>query len=731
MGRALSSWERAAREREKERSQARAADARRRERAEARREREREREQRQRERTAEREARQREREMQKEAKETAKREFAESQRAEAATSQAYLDALSRLHCRPFSLASFHAELTSRSTPRTFPSNRHEPVSFSEPYPEGRFEPQSPPTELPFGQSPRAARARRVPTLAGAVGGVVALVGVGADAVATCSVLAVLLFLASLPFYVKKRSAMLAEFEAERVSELAEFEANERRRRDAFDAALTTSQSGWSARKAEHESKEALRRRLFVAWEDGAQREALDAEMDRIEILTKAHDGDEEALMIMIEATLPVALHLPPPEDFDGPCLDECEVASRVVDGLTVELVVIAPDLDIVPRRHAELNPAGDRVKYKALNEKFRAERYDGFIASLALANAARVFEVMPWLRTVRVECGTMAIDRASGERVERVLLRTEYLAPELDRIQLQHVDPVEVLSRFISERVPVASKKSLTPQIDRSAVTWASRDDDPEDVPPGLLPEPTPIAWPTNPYAGPSALCEATTLRICPHGNAPFRTITDALRAARPGATLWIAPGTYTEALLVDKAVHLIGEGEPGQVRVVAADRRVLVTRGELVEVTNLVLDGATEGAQLGSVNVDAGMLVLRGSYVLPSSGEVTIAGAVSPAGYLEAHDSLFEGALVGVSARGRVLLTGCTIRRNRSGGVMVFARGNATFDGCVFQDNQPFDLSVDRGARARLVGCSFGENAQMSWKVEEGAILETDTKLL
>ncbi len=57
-------------------------------------------------------------------------------------------------------------------------------------------------------------------------------------------------------------------------------------------------------------------------------------------------------------------------------------------------------------------------------------------------------------------------------------------------------------------------------------------------------------------------------LRVGSSGNANYRTIREALKAARPGDTILAEPGVYDEYLHVEKRVRIIGVGSATDVRI-------------------------------------------------------------------------------------------------------------------------------------------------------------------
>lgn len=54
---------------------------------------------------------------------------------------------------------------------------------------------------------------------------------------------------------------------------------------------------------------------------------------------------------------------------------------------------------------------------------------------------------------------------------------------------------------------------------------------------------------------------EAATL-VVSREDGPFRSIGEAVRAAAEGAIIRVRPGIYREALVLDKAAEIVGEGQ-------------------------------------------------------------------------------------------------------------------------------------------------------------------------
>ena len=90
-----------------------------------------------------------------------------------------------------------------------------------------------------------------------------------------------------------------------------------------------------------------------------------------------------------------------------------------------------------------------------------------------------------------------------------------------------------------------------------------------------------------------------------------FTTITDAIQAAEPGTRILIRPGLYKEALVLDKALELIGDGERDDVIVEIINNFVIIFKTEFGRVSNLTLR-QTGGGKFYAVDISQGRLELE-----------------------------------------------------------------------------------------------------------------------
>ncbi|MGW5050426.1 right-handed parallel beta-helix repeat-containing protein [Actinokineospora sp. NPDC004072] len=204
-----------------------------------------------------------------------------------------------------------------------------------------------------------------------------------------------------------------------------------------------------------------------------------------------------------------------------------------------------------------------------------------------------------------------------------------------------------------------------------------------------------------------------------------FRTINDAIAAARPGDVVAVWPGEYQETVVLDREVRLSGAGGAGEVRVSATRGPVLRLVAEHAEVSGIVF--AHEGAE-AAVDLLAGSLRIE-ECELRADSEVAVAargGAELRAKDFQVRNPGGAGLLVFDGARAD--LVGCALAE--IGGTAVVARtgGTPKLVDCVVSDAQGGVLIADH-AGGSLTDCRVERIKGTAIVVEDhGELLATGT---
>ncbi|MCS0603868.1 right-handed parallel beta-helix repeat-containing protein [Streptomyces sp. LP11] len=160
-----------------------------------------------------------------------------------------------------------------------------------------------------------------------------------------------------------------------------------------------------------------------------------------------------------------------------------------------------------------------------------------------------------------------------------------------------------------------------------------------------------------------------------------YASLAAALEAAAEGDVLTIAPGTYRENLVVERAVTLRGpEGSPGSVRIAPVDGVPLTVRASAV-VQDLHVEGQDAAAPA--------LLVEEGTPELADIRIVTRSAS-------------------GIEVRGgaRPTVRRCTVDNPAGIGIAVLDGGAGVFEECEIVAAGQAGVAVRGGARPRLVRC-------------------------
>jgi AAA+ superfamily predicted ATPase len=214
----------------------------------------------------------------------------------------------------------------------------------------------------------------------------------------------------------------------------------------------------------------------------------------------------------------------------------------------------------------------------------------------------------------------------------------------------------------------------------------------------------------------------ATVHRVAPKGRGTHRSIASAVRAARDGDEIRIAPGEYVEQLLLDRAVHLLPEDGPEHtVRLLAASpgRPVLEVAAPGVRIEGIALTGQDPG--LPAVLVGAGDLDMDACEI--SGGRVEAGGDSS----LALTDCLVSGAglaAVHVNTTGSARLTRVVVEDIQGTGVVIGSRAAAEATELTVRRVTGSGVRVRGEARAVLRDCRITGPGRSGLLVEDEAAL-------
>ncbi len=218
----------------------------------------------------------------------------------------------------------------------------------------------------------------------------------------------------------------------------------------------------------------------------------------------------------------------------------------------------------------------------------------------------------------------------------------------------------------------------------------------------------------------PLAKKEPPTRVVDPMYRGDYTTITEAIDAANPGDRILVLPGLYQEGLVIDKALEIIGEGDPDEIVIQATGKEALSFRATMGRVANLTLR-QMGGGEWYCVDIAQGRLELEGCDITSQSLScVAIHGTADPRlrrnrihdskesgvyiyengqGTLEDNDIFGSGlSQVAIKKGGNPMLRRNRINKNGYHAVWVYSGGGGTIEDNDLRDNRrgAWDVSPD-----------------------------------
>ena len=238
------------------------------------------------------------------------------------------------------------------------------------------------------------------------------------------------------------------------------------------------------------------------------------------------------------------------------------------------------------------------------------------------------------------------LDRERQLGRDDLILPVYYVStPEIDDPGRRDADPLAatLAARQHADWRELRFEPATSPAARKAIAHLATRMRDTFWHPPASTPVPARTApadpagppAPQAPQAAPArsaARTEPPTHVVDPFHRGDFTTISEAVKTARPGDRILIRPGLYTESLVIDKPLEILGDGPAADIQVHARDAHVVVFRANISRIANLTLRQAGgEGTWYG-VDIGQGRLELEGCDITSHSGAcVAIHGGADP----------------------------------------------------------------------------------------------------
>ncbi|GAA0328661.1 right-handed parallel beta-helix repeat-containing protein [Actinoallomurus spadix] len=222
-------------------------------------------------------------------------------------------------------------------------------------------------------------------------------------------------------------------------------------------------------------------------------------------------------------------------------------------------------------------------------------------------------------------------------------------------------------------------------------------------------------------------------LTVSPEEPGAFRTIEEALAAARTGSVIRIRPGRYPESLFIRTRVTIVADGERGSVEICPRSGTAVMLVADAVMLTDLTLRGG--GDDVPVVDAARGQVAMEGCTVAGSgwtavlargSGSLAMRGCrvtnADGAGIVDTADtaSVIEDCLIenlGTSAvvlgeKSRSRIRGCRLRDARGNGVLANGEAQGVIEDCEISTTSKPAIALEGDSATRIVRTSVRDCA-------------------
>ena len=213
-------------------------------------------------------------------------------------------------------------------------------------------------------------------------------------------------------------------------------------------------------------------------------------------------------------------------------------------------------------------------------------------------------------------------------------------------------------------------------------------------------------------------------------GSGDFRTIGEAIRASVvPGTLITVKPGIYREALVIDRDVEIVGEGDRARIVVEATDTDAVTVTADRAVVRNLTVQAVGSGDTSGAVWVQRGRVVIEGCDLTSAIGAVVyITGKDSAPVIRDCEIRDGKGSGVSVYEQGQGTIEKCVISGNANAGVDIKTGGNPVVRDCEIRDGKGSGVRVYEQGQGTVTGNTLTGNARGAWNIEATAGTVTRT---
>jgi parallel beta-helix repeat protein len=215
------------------------------------------------------------------------------------------------------------------------------------------------------------------------------------------------------------------------------------------------------------------------------------------------------------------------------------------------------------------------------------------------------------------------------------------------------------------------------------------------------------------------------TLVVSARGRGQYRTISEAMKAAKEGAKILVREGVYREGLVINKPVEIIGDGETSEIILEYSDGSCILMQTDYAKVKGLTICGQAglKGKKYYAVDIPQGCLVLEDCDITSDSLScISIHGLTAKPriSHCKIHDSKEDGIFVYENGQG--IVEDCDIFANTLTGVEIKEEANPTIRRCKIHDSKSAGIYVYAKGQGIVEDCDIFANTLAGVAIKEEA---------
>ncbi len=221
------------------------------------------------------------------------------------------------------------------------------------------------------------------------------------------------------------------------------------------------------------------------------------------------------------------------------------------------------------------------------------------------------------------------------------------------------------------------------------------------------------------------AITPSRGIVVCKAGSGHFTSIAEALRHAQPGAQIEVRAGVYSESLVLEMPVEIVGTPRPEDVIVEGVDGPALtLCRSEItVKSMTLLAAPSDQSDEHFAVLIPEGSPTLEDCYI--SSSSLAGLAIVGPLANPQVRRcKILNGHHAGIIVSDGALATieHCDIYGNMSAGVEIRRQANPILRRCTIHDGRDVGIFVLDHGQGVIEDCEISRNALMGVGIKEGS---------